>query len=164
MNNLSKTQFFDLAKRNEIVVDANIIDNTVAITAEDATFIFRIVVAGILSGIVGWLRLRRGSPAGYRTHAMIAVAAAAYTSIGVDKFPTETGRFVQGVITGIGFIGAGVIWQTTEQIKGLTTAAGMWVVAAIGVMVGLGEYFMGASLTVIVMVIQSLPDSKPRLR
>lgn len=128
----------------------------------DLQFVIRIVVAGLLGGIIGWQRQRKGSPAGYRTHCMITVAAAAFTSIAVDQFPSETGRVIQGILTGIGFMGSGIIWQAGNDIRGLTTAAGVWSVTAVGIMVGTGEYFLGLALFVVIFIILVLPKGPER--
>ena len=139
------------------------------IASTDLAFVFRIVLAGVLSGIIGWQRQRSGSPAGYRTHAMIAVATAAFTSISIDMFPTEIGRIIQGIVTGVGFLGSGIIWRAgagsesgngRTSVKGLTTAAGIWAVSAIGIMIGTGEYLMGISLFAIILFILILPPGK----
>ena len=128
----------------------------------DLQFVVRIVVAGLLGGIIGWQRQRRGSPAGYRTHSMIAVAAAAFTSIAVDQFPTDTGRVIQGILTGIGFMGSGIIWQAGNDIRGLTTAAGVWSVTAVGIMIGTGEHFLGLTLFMVIFFILVLPKGPTR--
>lgn len=127
------------------------------ISEDDVVFILRILLASCLAAIIGFQRLRSGSPAGYRTHAIIAVAAAAFTSISVDRFPADTGRVIQGILTGVGFLGSGIIWKAGETVRGMTTAAGIWVVTAIGIIIGVGEYFMGLSLFAITLCILSLP-------
>jgi putative Mg2+ transporter-C (MgtC) family protein len=119
----------------------------------DIVFVGRVVLAGVLAFLVGWEREAQGSPAGDRTHALVAIATAAFTSIGVDKFPMDAARIIQGIVTGVGFLGAGMILREGGQVRGLTTAAGMWAVAAIGIMIGAGEYVMGVSLTVLIMVV-----------
>jgi putative Mg2+ transporter-C (MgtC) family protein len=119
----------------------------------DLVFVGRIALAGFLAFLVGWEREARGSAAGDRTHALVAIAAAAFTSIGVDRFTEEAGRIIQGTITGVGFLGGGMILREAGRVRGLTTAAGVWAVAAIGIMIGAGEYIMGISLTVLIMLV-----------
>lgn len=126
-------------------------------TSDDLAFVLRILLAGFLAAVIGWQRQRRGSPAGLRTHAMIAVAAAAFTSIAVDRFPADTGRVMQGILTGVGFLGSGIIWRASGGVRGLTTAAGIWAVTAVGIMVGTGEYFMGISLFLMILLVLALP-------
>lgn len=124
---------------------------------DEVVFVLRILLAAFLAAIIGWQRLRAGSAAGYRTHAIIAVAAAAFTSISMDRFPADTGRVIQGILTGVGFLGSGIIWKSGEFVRGMTTAAGIWAVTAIGIIVGTGEYFMGIAIFATTFAILSLP-------
>lgn len=120
----------------------------------DFALIARASFAAALGFIVGWIRERRGSAAGDRTYAMIALGAAAFTTIGVDQFPTSAERLIAGIVTGVGFLGAGVIMrQGTGEVKGLTTAASIWAVAAVGVVAGSGDYAMAAAITALIMLI-----------
>jgi putative Mg2+ transporter-C (MgtC) family protein len=126
----------------------------------DLVFLGRIALAGFLSFLIGWEREARGSHAGDRTHALVAIATAAFTSIGVEKFPAEAGRIIQGTVTGVGFLGGGMILREAGQVIGLTTAAGIWAVAAIGIMIGAGEYVMGVGLfglILLVLIKEKLP-------
>ena len=75
----------------------------------DLVFIGRIALAGFLSFLIGWEREARGSHAGDRTHALVAIATAAFTNIGVERFTEDAGRIIQGTVTGVGFLGAGMI-------------------------------------------------------
>lgn len=103
----------------------------------------RVVLAAILGGILGFEREHHGKSAGVRTHMLVALGAALFVLIpqqsGTD--PADLSRVVQGVITGVGFLGAGSIIkaEAEERIKGLTTAAGIWLTAAIGVAAGMGR-------------------------
>ncbi len=120
----------------------------------DTLLLLRAVVAAGLGFIVGWTRERRGSAAGDRTYAMIALGAAAFTAIAVDDFPATAEKLIAGIVTGVGFLGAGVIMrQGTGEVKGLTTAASIWAVAAVGVIVGAGDYLMGAAVCALVLII-----------
>lgn len=133
----------------------------------DSVFVGRIALAGLLAYVVGWERASRGSPAGDRTHAMVGIASAAFASIAIDKFPADAGRIIQGIITGVGFLGAGMIVKESgvdsKGVKGLTTAAGIWAVSSIGVMIGIGEYIMGVSLTCLIVLVL-VKDRLPILR
>ena len=93
---------------------------------------------------------------------MIAVAATAFTSIAVDQFPTDTGRVIQGVLTGIDFMGSGIIWQAGNDTRGLTTAAGVWSVTAVGIMIGTGEHLLGLTLFMVIFFILILPKGPTR--
>lgn len=102
----------------------------------------RLVVAAVLSGIIGIQRERAGKPAGLRTHMLVAIGAAMFVLAATESgMPTaEASRIIQGVATGIGFIGAGAILKgkDEQEITGLTTAAGIWMTAAVGVTAALG--------------------------
>jgi putative Mg2+ transporter-C (MgtC) family protein len=73
--------------------------------------------------------------------------------VSVDAFPDSAETLIAGVVTGVGFLGAGMIVKDTGQVMGLTTAAGMWAVAAVGVISGAGEYLMALSLAVIILLV-----------
>jgi putative Mg2+ transporter-C (MgtC) family protein len=123
--------------------------------------VIRLIAAVLLGGIVGIQRERVHKPAGLRTHMLVslgtAVVVLACSGGGMDM--AGLSRVIQGIVTGIGFVGAGAILKLTDQkeIKGLTTAAGLWMTAAIGVAVGLGELglaVIGTVLTVIVLALE----------
>lgn len=120
----------------------------------DLVLLARTSLAGALGFIIGYLRERRGSPAGDRTYAMVALGAAAFTTIGVDDFPATAEKLIAGIVTGVGFLGAGVIMrQGTGEVRGLTTAASIWAIAAVGVVVGAGDYLMGAIIAALIALI-----------
>jgi putative Mg2+ transporter-C (MgtC) family protein len=103
----------------------------------------RLGLATLLGGAIGINREWQGKPAGLRTHALVALGGALFTLIGLllaPDDPSATGRILQGVTAGIGFVGAGVILRRPEiqDVQGLTTAAAVWLVSAIGVAVGAG--------------------------
>jgi putative Mg2+ transporter-C (MgtC) family protein len=108
-----------------------------------ARLIIRLVVAMLLGAVVGVQRERIGKAAGLRTHILVALGAALCVLAPVEFGMNSDGlsRVIQGLVTGIGFIGAGAILkrQDEHEIQGLTTAAGIWMTAAIGVTVGLGR-------------------------
>lgn len=103
----------------------------------------RLLMAALLGGILGFEREQRGKAAGIRTHMLVAIGAALFILIPQQAGITdaEMSRVVQGVIAGIGFLGAGAIIKGSDErhLKGLTTAAGIWLTAAIGVAAGLGR-------------------------
>ena len=106
-------------------------------------FVIRLVVAGSLGGLLGWNRERVGKAAGIRTHVLVAIGSAAFVAVSLQAGGSFEGvsRVIQGVIAGIGFIGAGCIMKPDrgEQVTGLTTAAGIWLTAAVGATAGLGR-------------------------
>lgn len=120
----------------------------------------RILIAAVLGGILGYERERKSKSAGIRTHILVAVGAAIFI-IG----PTQAGmslgdlsRVIQGIIQGIGFLGAGaiIIGTTTRQTQGLTTAASIWIAAAIGISAGLGMDATAVLTTIIVLFVLSV--------
>ena len=123
-----------------------------------AIVIIRVMAAVILGGILGIQRERAGKPAGLRTHMIVCLGTAVVVLACLASSMDMSGlsRVVQGIVTGIGFIGAGSILKLSEQreIRGLTTAAGLWMTAAIGVAVGLGSLgvaLIGTATTFIVL-------------
>jgi len=118
----------------------------------DLAILGRVALAALVGFTVGWEREFRGKPAGERTFALVALGAAALTAIAVERFPLSAGRVIQGVVTGVGFLGAGLIFQREHgAVKNLTTAASAWAVAAIGVLIGAGEYSVGLGSALLVL-------------
>jgi putative Mg2+ transporter-C (MgtC) family protein len=137
----------------------------------NGTLLVRILVAAALGGIIGIERELRDSPAGFRTHLMVAVGACMFTIVGAFGFQSFTGgtdthriqadltRVASQVVVGIGFLGGGTILRAGGTIKGLTTAASLWVTAAVGLAVAMGFYF-GATATSVLTVF-ALAGLKP---
>ncbi|MFU8863758.1 MAG: MgtC/SapB family protein [Rhodobacterales bacterium] len=117
----------------------------------------RLVLAAVLGGILGYERERKARSAGVRTHMLVAVGAALFVIGPLQAgMPMEDmSRVLQGVVQGIGFLGAGAIIVRTarQQVEGLTTAANIWATAAIGVIVGLGLEMTALLSTLIVLII-----------
>lgn len=129
--------------------------------------IIRLIAAALPGSIIGYERERAGKAAGLRTHILVTLGTCVFVLAcsGFGMSSDGLSRVVQGIVTGIGFIGAGSILKLNEErdIKGLTTSAGIWMTAAIGVAVGLGTLglaLLGAILTVIVLAIVGPIDSK----
>jgi len=117
----------------------------------------RMALATGLGYVIGFEREWRGKPAGERTFALIALGAAGFTAIGVEGFPASAEKVIAGVVTGVGFLGAGLIFrESTGGILGLTTAASAWAVAAVGVLVGSGAFLSGILSTLLVLFILEL--------
>jgi len=115
--------------------------------------ITKIVLAFILSGIVGLEREVSLKPAGLRTHSLVGLGSSLLTVLSIEAFPgADTARIAASVIMGVGFIGAGTILKTEEKIVGLTTAATLWTTAAIGVTVGAGFYILAIVATVLTYI------------
>jgi putative Mg2+ transporter-C (MgtC) family protein len=119
--------------------------------SEAAIVIGRILAAVAIGAAIGFERTFHGRPAGFRTHALVCVASALLmlvtvyqsewmTVVPLDAIRTDPTRMAQGIMTGIGFLGAGVIFKEGLTVRGLTTAASIWVTSAIGILVGIGFY------------------------
>ncbi len=128
--------------------------------AIDTEIVLRLILAVIAGGIVGFERKKVHKPAGLRTHMLVCMGAALFMIVAISAFPDESGRIMAGIATGIGFLGAGTIFRAEDRVKGLTTAASIWTVAAIGLTIGLGEYALGATATVLVIIILQLNKIK----
>lgn len=126
-------------------------------------FILRIFVGAMLGGAIGFERKYRAKVAGFRTHFLVGLGAALFMIVsqyGYESILSQLGssasvdpsRIASQVVTGIGFIGAGTIMLQKHVIRGLTTAAGLWVTAAIGLTCGSGMYVLAATATVLVLL------------
>lgn len=126
----------------------------------DGQIIFRLVLSVVLSGLIGLERQMHKRTAGLRTHILVSLGSCLImlTSLYVfdiykDKVPLDPARIAAGVITGIGFLGAGAIIRDREGVKGLTTAASLWVVAGIGLAVGCGFRNAAIYSTILVLIV-----------
>ena len=136
--------------------------NEIAAGWPDATHIervvFRLTVAAILGAVVGFERERAGKSAGVRTHMLVALATSLFvvSALEANMAVPEVSRVIQGLAAGIGFIGAGAILKLADEreITGLTTAAGIWMTAAVGVAVGLGRW--GSALISVLLTLAIL--------
>lgn len=118
--------------------------------------LIRLLVAAGLTAVIGLEREFRAKPAGLRTNVVVGLAAAAYAYVGTTAFvgpATDTSRVASQVVSGIGFLGAGAIFAAGGRPRGLTTAAALWVSAAIGVAAGVAEYVVATGLVVVAFVV-----------
>jgi putative Mg2+ transporter-C (MgtC) family protein len=122
--------------------------------------LIRLLAATVLGAIIGAQRERAGKPAGLRTHMLVTTGTAVFVLAcsGVGMSQDALSRVIQGIVTGLGFIGAGSILKLEGQrdVQGLTTAAGVWMTAAVGVAVGLGSLGVALLSTVFTLLILSL--------
>lgn len=120
----------------------------------------RLVLAAFLGYLIGLERRWTGHPAGDRTFALTSLGAALFTVISLRAFSSEDTRIAAGVVTGLGFLGAGMILKGNErEVRGLTTAAGIWTVGAIGLAAGAGAYgvaIVGSLLTLFLLASEQL--------
>src|SRR5215510_4307345 len=125
-----------------------------------AVILIRVVAAVILGAIVGLQREKVGKAAGLRTHMLVCLGTTVVVLAGWQAGMSTDGlsRVIQGIVTGIGFVGAGSILKLSQerQIKGLTTAAGLWMTAAIGVGVGVGAIGLAVIATIFTVLVLSL--------
>ena len=134
--------------------------------------IIKVLIAAGLGSLIGLEREVSRKVAGIRTHALVSLASALFTSISVDAFRDQVltagydpTRIISNIIVGIGFIGAGAILKKNDRVEGTTTAAGLWAVAAVGVTVGVGLYREAVIVTVLVYgILQSLWIIEKRIR
>ncbi|MEE8317756.1 MAG: MgtC/SapB family protein [Candidatus Omnitrophota bacterium] len=125
----------------------------------DLQIVLRLIIGAILGGLIGFERERHNKRiAGFRTHILVCVGATLImlTSLYIfdlygNKAPVDPGRIAAGVITGIGFLGAGTIIRSNVSVTGLTTAASLWTASGVGLAVGCGFYVAACATTIIVL-------------
>lgn len=136
---------------------------TLAPISTELDWLLRIIVAAICGGVIGYERAIQRKSAGVRTHIVVAIASALFMIVSKYGFTDllnmhdialDPSRIAAQIVTGISFIGAGTILVRKEQISGLTTAAGVWATAAIGMAIGAGMYFIGVLSTALLFIIQ----------
>ncbi|RMG84637.1 MAG: MgtC/SapB family protein [Chloroflexi bacterium] len=116
-----------------------------------ATIVLELLLAAFLSMVIGLDRERRRRPAGLRTHMLVGVGACLFTTLSFHAFPAgDPTRVASNIVTGIGFLGAGTIVQSKQQVRDLTTAASIWATAAVGMAVGTGSWFLAIGAVVII--------------
>jgi len=123
-------------------------------------FTLKILLAALCGAVVGWQREQIGKAAGPRTNALVSMGAAMFTMLSLSAFGPVNPALVAGqIVTGIGFLCAGIILHKKEStVEGLTTAAGLWAMAAVGMAIGAGWYIESGIVTVVMFVILSLND------
>lgn len=123
-------------------------------------FTLKMLLAALCGGIVGWERERIGKAAGPRTNALVSMGAALFTTLSLNAFGPINPALVAGqIVTGIGFLCAGIILHKAHNtVEGLTTAAGLWTVAAVGMAIGADWYVEAGIVTVLMFLILSLND------
>lgn len=139
---------------------ATLYDTVNSVEVTTASSIFKLILSLLLGSIVGYERKLKGQPVGVRTFSLIAMGSclAMILSIYVPQEYLglkngDPGRIAAQVVTGIGFLGAGAIIQMKGSVRGLTTAAGIWMVSAIGMSVGVGMYVIASIATLLILVI-----------
>jgi putative Mg2+ transporter-C (MgtC) family protein len=124
---------------------------------EYPVILLRLLLAVLAGGLIGFERNYHGRPAGFRTHTLVCVASSVLMLVTVYEWvlsanaPIDPTRMAQGIMTGIGFLGAGVIIKEGLSVRGLTTAASIWITAAIGILIGVGFYFTAVAATAVTL-------------
>jgi putative Mg2+ transporter-C (MgtC) family protein len=130
--------------------------------AQVTRILTRLLLAAVLGGVLGYEREQRGKAAGIRTHMLVAMGAALFVLVPMlsGMPPNDISRVLQGIIAGIGFLGAGAIVKrkddTEDDVQGLTTAAGIWLTAAIGIACGLGREATALLSTLLALAVLAL--------
>ena len=121
---------------------------------EFAEMVLRLALAGVLGGVIGAEREYRGKVAGTRTHLLVALGSALMLLVSRYGFsdPGDSGRVAAQIVSGIGFIGAGAIMVDRQSVHGLTTAAGIWVAAGIGMATAAGLYGLAIATTILALI------------
>jgi putative Mg2+ transporter-C (MgtC) family protein len=134
---------------------------------EHLVVVARLLAATLIGSFIGFERTFHGRPAGFRTHSLVCVSSALLMPVAIqqnrwmtgvppDSIRTDPTRMAQGIMTGIGFLGAGVIFREGLTVRGLTTAASIWMTAAIGILVGIGSHFTALAGALLTLTILSL--------
>lgn len=116
----------------------------------------RLILASLAGGLIGLEREIVHRPAGVRTHMLVSLGSALFVLVTLETFPSEGARIIAGIATGIGFLGAGTIFKSKDGVQGLTTAASVWAVSAIGLAIGFGHYLMMLVTLSLILVILHL--------
>jgi putative Mg2+ transporter-C (MgtC) family protein len=135
------------------------------VAPDEIEMLLRLLAALLAGALIGYERSYQGRPAGFRTHALVCMASSLLMLVTVyesswvhsaaDAVRTDPTRMAQGIMTGIGFLGAGAIMKDGLSVRGLTTAASIWITAAIGILAGVGMYFPLAVSVVITIGVLS---------
>ncbi len=123
-------------------------------------FLGQIIIAVILGGVLGLQRERWGKPAGPRTYALVTAGSTLFTVLSLYGFGggQNVTHVAAQIVTGIGFLGAGMILHKENRLEGLTTAAGLWITAAIGMAVGLRYFILSVGTTAIMLLLLMFDD------
>ncbi len=126
------------------------------ILEQEFQIILKLLLSAFCGFVIGYTREKLNKPAGMRTHMLVCMGANFITDMSLILSPDDPTKMIGQIVTGIGFLGAGTIFKDKNRISGLTTAASLWIVAAIGMGVGAEFYLTSLFLTVISFVILSL--------
>jgi len=128
--------------------------NLVSLSA-DLEIVMRVIIACLLGGMIGWERERHGISAGIRTYSAISLGACVFGVLSMAG--TDPSRIAAQVVTGIGFLGGGLIFREGNYVTGLTTAATLWATASIGLAISFGFYLIGILTSILIFLLLYLP-------
>ncbi|HIY70871.1 MAG TPA: MgtC/SapB family protein [Candidatus Luteimonas excrementigallinarum] len=132
------------------------------------TIVVRVLCAGVLGGLIGWEREAKGRAAGLKTHMLVSIGAALFVPAPLlaDIEGGDITRVMQGIVQGIGFLGAGAILrhERGDRIEGLTTAAGIWMTAAIGMAAGMGQEMVAVVVTLMALLVMGVLPKLERMK
>lgn len=123
----------------------------------DAEVFFRILLSFLLGGLIGWERELHGISAGIRTYGSIALGSCVFGILSLSILNSDPSRIAAQIVTGVGFLGGGVIFRKDNYVSGLTTAATLWATAAVGLAVSFGFYFVSFLTSLLLFVLLYLP-------
>lgn len=133
-------------------------------------YIFRLVIASICGVVIGLERTNRAKEAGLRTHCIVACASCLMMLVSIYGFSNlpyamhrDPARIAAQIVSGIGFLGAGMVFVKNQSIRGLTTAAGIWATAGIGMAIGCGMYVVGGTATFLILLAQTVLHFRMRI-
>jgi putative Mg2+ transporter-C (MgtC) family protein len=130
----------------------------------DIDIAIRVLLALCASALIGAEREKAGHPAGLRTHMLVCIGATIMTLTSREMFPTMPATIAAGIVTGIGFLGAGTIFRDKNHVRGLTTAASIWSVAGVGIALGSGAYFIAGLATIAILITLELWRIEDKIR
>ena len=123
----------------------------------DLRLALRLVVGTIACAFIGAERQLRGHEAGLRTFGLVGLGSASLVTLSLDAFPNSTDKVVAGIVTGIGFLGAGMLIRSGSHVQNLTSAAASWASAALGSVFGAGRYVLGAVMAGLALTLLEIP-------
>lgn len=118
----------------------------------NADIVLRLAIAAAASALIGYEREKTRHAAGLRTHMLVCIGSTLITLTSLEMFPNDPARVAAGIVTGIGFLGAGTIFRDKNNVRGLTTAASIWAVAGVGLALGAGAYFIAVAATIAMLL------------
>ena len=123
----------------------------------DLEIFARIFIAFLLGGLIGWERERHGISAGIRTYGSISLGACVFGVLSISLVGADPSRVAAQIVTGVGFLGGGVIFRQGDYVSGLTTAATLWATAAVGLAVSFGLYLISILTSILIYLLLYLP-------